>query len=206
MNLTYSEIVYLYADKFVSDRASLVNYDSHPSGAKIPAGKLAEVMVTAAVVYLSEKGLVELAVKDVKKLLLFSGKDIFVKKIKDGGEEVTGIESGFLNYLKEETKLSKAVYWLLNEDESSPWGQIIYLSKKSLADKKVLQLEKKSKSIFSAKKYLYDPKVLSEYQADFEKIRKAIAEFSKQKEVFNLVSSAVKSGMNARKEQSSSDD
>lgn len=206
MNLTYSEIVYLFADKFVSDRAGLVNYDSHPSGVKIPVGKLAEVMVTAAVVYLSEKGLIELAVKDVKKLLLFSGKDIFVKKIKDDDKEVTGIEFGFLNYLKEETKLSKAVYWLLNEDESSPWGQIIWLSKNSLTNKKVLNLEEKAKSIFSAKKYLYDPKILTEYSTDFEKVQKALTEFSKQKEVSNLVSSAVKSGMNARKEQSSSDD
>lgn len=206
VNLTYSEIVYLFGDKFVSERGGLVNYDSHPSGVKIPVGKLAQVMVTAAVVYLSEKGLVELSVKEAKKLFVFSGKDIFIKKIKDADKEVTGIEAGFLNYLKEETKLSKAVYWLLSDDESSPWGQIINLSKQSLAEKKVLKLEEKAKSIFSAKKYLYDPKVLSEYQADFEQVQKALGEFSLQKEISNLVFSAVKSGMNSRKEQSSSDD
>jgi len=206
VNLTYSEIVYLFGDKFVSERGGLVSYDSHPSGVKIPVGKLAQVMVTAAVVYLSEKGLVELSVKEAKKLFVFSGKDIFVKKIKDGGSEVTGIESGLLNYIKEETKLSKAVYWLLSDDESSPWGQIIYLSKNSLAQKKVLQLEEKAKGIFSTVKYLYDPKVLSQYNVDFEKVQKALAEFFKQTEVSKLVFSAVKSGMAARRAQSSSDD
>lgn len=204
-NITYSEIIYLFADKILSDRSKFINYDSHPSGEKLPVHKLSHEMVLGATVYLIQKGFIKLYIKNVKKLFLFPGKDIFVKRTEKNREVITGIEGRLLENIQDETKLSKAVYYLLSEDESSPWGQIINISKRSLVDKKILSIETKS-GIFSVKRYVYDPQILSQYTPYFNEMKQNVLQFSKDIELYKFVFSAVKSGIASRKEQSTSDD
>ena len=204
--LTYSEIVYLFADKFVSERSMLVNYDAHPTGGKISVKPLSHKMVTAALAYLVEKGYVSLLVKEVKKLIFLSGKEVFGKKIKDAGPDITGIEKVLFDNFKNETEVRKAVYYLLSDDESSPWGQIVQISKKSLAEKGFLLLEKERKHLFATKKYLYDENKIKEIAPLYEETEKNLARFSAKADIYNLVENAVKKGIAARREQSSSDD
>lgn len=204
-NLTYSEVVYLFADKFITDRSRLVNYDSHPTGEKISIKPLSHLMVTAALAYLVEKGYVSLSIKEVKKLIFLSGKEIFGKKIKDAGPDITGIEKVLLDNFNNETEVRKAVYYLLNSDESSPWGQIVKISKNSLVQKGFLYVEKERKNIFAAKKHLFAEKNIKEITGLKETVEKSLAEFTAKKDVYKMVETAVKNGIAARRETSSDD-
>ena len=204
--LIYSEVIYLFADKAVSERSRLVNYDAHPSGEKISVKPLSHKMVTAALACLVEKGYVSLSVKDVKKLIFLSGKEVFGKKIKDAGPEITGIEKVLFDNFKNETEVRKAVYYLLNDDESSPWGQIILISKNSLVQKGLLFIEKERKNIFTAKRYLFDENKIKETASLYEAAEKKLAEFSAKTDTYKLVENAVIKGIAARRAQSSSDD
>lgn len=205
-DLTYSEVIYLFADKSVSERSRLVNYDTHPSGEKISVKPLSHKMVTAALAGLIEKGYVSLSVKEVKKLIFLSGKEVFGKKLKDPGPDITGIEKVLLENFKNEKEVRKAVYYLLDDDESSPWGQIIQISKNSLTEKGFLLIEKERKHIFETKKYLYDEKKIKETVPLYEEVEKNLSQFSAKADIYKLVENAVQKGIAARREQSSSDD
>ncbi len=204
--LTYSETVYLFADSLIKDRSKLFNYDSHPSGQKIPYVKLAHMMVLAAVQYLVEKQYVELMVKDVKKLFIFPGKDIFLKRLKTDNTDLTGIEKKLFDYIKDETKLFTAVYFLLDTDYSSPWGQIVILSKDSLVGKNILQKEAKAKHIFTTKKYLYDAQILNKYESSLNIVQFSLERIKQDIKIYRLIEKSIASGMAARVERSSSDD
>jgi hypothetical protein len=205
-NLTYSEVVYLFADKFISERSRFVNYDLHPTEEKISVKPLSHLMVTAALAYLVEKGYISLSIKEVKKLIFLSGKEVFGKKLKEAGPDITGIEKVLLDNFKNETEVHKAVYYLLDDDESSPWGQVIYISKNSLVQKGFLFIEKERKNIFSAKRYLFGEKNIKEIAPLHEVVEKNLAQFYAKKDIYKLIENAVKNGIASRRAQSSSDD
>lgn len=205
-NLTYSEVVYLLADKFILDRSRLLNYDSHPTGEKISIKPLSHLMVTAALAYLVEKGYISLSIKEVKKLIFLSGKEVFGKSLKDAGSDLNGIEKILFDNFKKETSVRTAVYYLLNDDESSPWGQMVQISKNSLVQKGFLYVEKERKNIFAAKRHLFGEKNINEATSLKETVEKSLAEFSAKADIYKLVENAVKNGIAARRAQSSSDD
>ena len=204
--LTYSEIIYLFADRAVSERSKLFNYDTHPTGEKISVKPLSHKMVTAALAYLVEKGYISLSVKEVKKLIFLSGKEVFGKRIKDAGSNITGIEKKLLDNFKNETEAHKAVYYLLDDDESSPWGQVINISKNSLMEKEWLAIEKERKNIFTPKRYLYTKKNIKEITSLYDETEKKLKEFSVKEDIYKLVENAVKKSIAARLAQSTSDD
>lgn len=206
IDLTYSEVIYLFADKSVSERSRFVNFDTHPSGEKISIKPLSHKMVIAALAYLVEKSYVSLSVKEVKKLIFLSGKEIFGKRLKDVGPNITGIEKVLFDNFKNETEVRKAVYYLLGNNESSPWGQIVQISKNSLVQKGLLFIEKERKNIFTVKKHLYNEKSIKEIAFLHEEVEKNLAQFSAKADIYKLVEDAVKKGIASRLEQSSSDD
>lgn len=206
IGLTYSEVVYLFADKAVSERSRFVNYDTHPSGEKISVKPLSHKMVIAALAYLIEKGYIALSVNEVKKLIFLSGREVFGKKLKEAGPDVTGIEKVLLGNFKTETEVRKAVYWLLNDDESSPWGQIVWITKNSLAEKGFLEVEKERKNIFTAKRFLYVGDHIKTVTPVYQQAEKNLEQFYAKADVCKLVKNAVEKGIAARIERSSSDD
>jgi hypothetical protein len=205
-DITYSEAIYLFADKTISDRSKLFYYDNHPSGEKISAKPLSHKMVTAAIIYLVENEYITITMKDIKKLIFIPAKAVFGKTIKDVGSEVTGIEKILCNNFQKETEVSKAVYHLLDDDESSPWGQVVHISKNSLVEKGILEIEKERANIFALKKYLYADKNISNFSPLYDNVEKKMKEFSTKTDMYKKIEDAVKNGISSRKEQSSSDD
>jgi len=205
-NLTYSELIYLFADKAISERSKIFNYDIHPTNEKIAVKPLSHKMVIAALVNLIEKGLISLSIKDVKKLFFFNGKDIFGKQLKEAGSDITGIEKKLFDNFKNETEVRKAIYYLLDDDETSPWGQIVRISKDSLLEKNYLYMEKERKNIFSVKRYLYDEIKIKEMMPIYEEAENTLKKFSNKNDIYKLVEGAVKNGIASRLEQSTTDD
>jgi len=190
--VTQSELVYIFADKLISQRANFVNTYKLPSGERLPVKVLAQSMVLAAWAELVNRKLITLAIKDIKKLLLFSGKEIFAKKlVTDQKSELSGIEKILISNIDQETKVRDAVYNLLSEDESSPWGQIIYLNKKSLIAKGLLNQEGNQ----------FDQAEIKKLQSKFSLLQQQFDHFSFTGETLELLNQAIKKGMNARVER-----
>ena len=205
MELTYSEAIYLFAELSVPDRSRLVNYDPHPSGQKISAKPLCHKMIMGALVYLVEKGYISLSIQNTKKLLFLPDKDIFAKRLKDGGSSLTGIEKILAANIEENTKLNNAVYYLLRDDETSPWGMIVRISKDSLLQKGFLKMEEKRANIFSVKKHLYGEKDRETAREVYEKAENKIKEFTAQNDMYRLSEKVIRKGVASRLEQSSDD-
>lgn len=203
---TYSEAVYLFAETCIPDRSKLFNYDTHPTGEKISVKPLCHMMILSALVFGMEKEYISLSVKDVKKLFIFPGKDIFVKRLKELDPEIDGIEKALISNIKDESPLNKAVYHILDEDESSPWGQIIRKSKDSLIQKGYLMMEKERKNIFSAKRHLFGEKNRSVVTETYKEALQKIKMFSSKDELYKLTQAAIKNGVASRLEQADTSD
>ncbi len=205
-NPMYSEVVYLFAENAIPERSHFFTFDQHPSGEKISFKPLSYKMVLSALVYLFDKKYITLTVKDIKKLFIFPGKSLFGVKIKEEDLEITGIEKKLLDNFKTETEISKAVYYLLDEDESSPWGQIVTISKDSLIEKNFLEKETERKNIFSTKKYLFSKRSRDDAYNVYREMEYKMEEFSSNRAFFEIAQKAVKQGIDSRIEQTSSDD
>lgn len=203
-NLTFSEVAYLFADQLITDRARFANLDDHPSGEKIPVAKLAQLMVRAAVIDLVKQKMIELEVKTVKKMWLFSAQEVIARRLKDS-DRVTGIEARLLSQINTETNLRKAAYNLLPADESSPWGQVIVLSKQSLLAKKVLVLEEKAR-LFRVKRFFFAPQVPAQYDKEYVELKHDLATQIQDAQLSALVDKAIKAGIGARQEVEMNDD
>lgn len=203
--LTYSEMVYLFADKFVSQRAKFVNIVNHPGGEKIPVKVLGDLMISSAVLFLERQGYIKLFVKDVKKLVFFNGKDIFADRLKNSSGEVTGIESILLQNISGETKLQKAVYNLLTADDVLPWNPVIEVSKQSLVEKGYINSSKEKKLLGYVTKYSMNKEKVGEAVFSMVEVQDILHEFSSRGD-YEMIMGAVKKGISARIEHSSSDD
>jgi hypothetical protein len=203
VDLTYSEIIYLFADKYVSKRSKLVNFDTHPTGEKITAEPLARKVVLAALVYLHENKFISLSIKEEKKLFIFSGKELYINKT---GEQknLSGIEKKLIENIDGETKVWRAVYYLLGDDEVSPWGHFVNIAKQSLVEKGILSVTKEKK-IFSFPKYSFN-KDREQFKKEYEQAVNAVKKFSQNNELNSLATKAIDKGIGLRREYQSSDD
>jgi len=201
ITLTNSELVYLFADKLVSQRSRLVNYDRHHCGEKISIKPLAQAMVTAAVAQLVDQKYISLELREVKKLIFLSGKEVFANRDKNGERELSGIEQRLIKNIDQDTKLRDAVYNLLNQDTTSPWGQIVKFSKDSLVGKGWLVPAEEKKMFVGQMKYAFDPKKREELIGEFENLKKRFDRFSFDKRMHETIVGAINKGMSARVER-----
>ncbi len=210
INLTYSEIMYLFADKFISQRAKLANMEKHPTGEKIPVKPLGNLMATVALVFLKEKGYISLSIKDVKNLFIFPGKDVFATKLKeatsDSPDALSGIELKLLNNIGDDYKVRSAVYYLLSNDETLPWGHIIHISKRSLVEKGYLNTTEEKKLLRTVTKYSINSEKAAAAEALIPVVNKALADFSETGEVYKLSLRAIEGGIASRQEHEDSSD
>ena len=161
-------------------------------------------MILGALVYLVKNKYVNLVIKDVKKLFIFPGQDVFMTQNQKLSANVTGIERRIFNNINVETCVNHTVYNLLSEDDSSPWGQIINICKKSLLDQKYLIAGEKK--IFSAQTYIFDQAKLEEVSKMQREVSEALKLFERDTKLFQLTEKAVIGGMNSRVEHDSSVD
>ncbi len=204
--LTYSEIVYLFAEKFVSERAKFVNQESHPSGEKYPAKTLGYFMIAAAFEYLKKYGYISIEIKDVKKMILFNGKDVIVNKLKDASAEITGIEHNLLANIKNNTKLEYAVYNLLSADENLPSGHMIAISKDSLAQKGFLTTTEEKKFLGKVKVFSINQEKYSSALSMLPEVETALVNFRNDAQYYSTLMDFVKKGVVMREERSDSFD
>ncbi len=205
LKLTYSEIVYLFADKFISQRARFANLEHHPGGEKFPVKPLGDLMVLASVLYLEKNGYIKMTVKDVKRMLIFNGKDVVAERLREPSEEITGIEEILLNNIKDATVLQKAIYNLLTSNDVLPWGPIINISKQSLVRKGYISAVQEKKLLGHVTKYSLVADKVREVENMVNELSGELSAFSADSR-YSLINKEVVRGISARVEHESSDD
>jgi len=204
VKLTFSEIIFLFADRYISDRAKFINTYSHPSGGKLPVKPLSVTLVLAALAYLVEEGYVTLSVKEVKKLFIFSGREVMITPLKKNGVQLNSLEEIIYTNSGVGASLRKAVYNILSSDESIPWGQITNIVRDAVYDKGFLDVTEK-KFLTVIKSYAIKKNRVSEYEDEFEKAKTALQKFQSNP-IYDEVIKAIEKGIADRQEHISSDD
>ncbi|MFC1722388.1 hypothetical protein ACFL0C_01925 [Patescibacteria group bacterium] len=195
---TYSEIVYLFADRFTNKRSLIVHYDKHPSGEKISLKSLSELMVFSAVIYLKENNLITLSVKDVRKMLVLWSKDVFVLKNKEAPRELTGIERKLLSKLSGEMRLQDLIYNLLNRNETLHWTHFIDISKNSLVEKGYLNVKEEKRFMHNIKDFSFGTDRLGALETEYSKVKNSLDAFILNTEEYQLVTKRINSGIALR--------
>lgn len=199
IKLTFSQCAYLFADKLLPQRGKLVNLDKHPSGEKIPFKPLGNLLTLAAFTYLSQNGYLSLKNKAIKKLIFFPAKDIFAEKLKPAPTDLGGLEQIILTHLNEETSVRQLSRSLLDDQETSPWGQVVSLVKKELAGLDILKTEAKPK-VFSVAQYSFNQEKESAFAPLFKETKEALDRFRREVADLSLIESAIEKGIASRQE------
>ena len=144
-DLTYSEIIYLFAEQFVQKKANIFNCDEFISDNKVEQKQLAEMLCLGSLLYLMDKNLINLEIIESENKILFwtsIEKNIIVKERVNYGQDLCSIEKKFFEdetYMK---SVSEIVKNLISIDfENNPWNGVISIVREDLILKGYLSIE-----------------------------------------------------------------
>lgn len=204
--LNYSELLYLYADKYVPEASFLQNKEELPSGRKLNIVKLGNLLAEAAFTYLYFKGLIDLELTS-KKVLGFIPKKVVVSTKKSDGAGLTSLEMSIFG-LSDGLDVSTILYRLVGEECSVPWSVITGVVKGSLVNKEFLIKEEITKKVvvsFVTYKYHLNTSKNMDFSDEISEMNNKLKEFS-QKDFYKLLVKSIDSGISAQKEKPDSSD
>jgi hypothetical protein len=143
----YSNTLYLFAEKYIPEAKMLDWKEELPSGAKVNQKKLGELSLVAALVYLREKGFIELDLQE-RKILFVKTRELVVKHCKEDDGSLNGLESVIHQIVKDEMKLDTVIWNILPREVMNPWSDIISITKQALTEKGILGIEPNGKILF----------------------------------------------------------
>ncbi len=203
--INYSELVYLYADKYIQQGSFLQNKEELPNGNKVNIVKLGNKLVEAAFAYLYLNGYIDLQI-ETKKILGLFPKKVVTSKSKLSGEELSSIESSLLG-LSDGTDIFTIIYKFIGAECAVPWAVPVDFVKESLVQKQILIKEKITKKVivsFVTYKYHINNSVDQDYKDEVAEMDNKSKEFA-SKDFYKLLVKSIESGINSRKEIPDSD-
>lgn len=204
--LNYSELLYLYADKYVPEASFLQNKEELPSGRKLNIVKLGNLLAEAAFAYLYFDSLIDLELTS-KKVLGFIPKKVVVSTKKSDGADLTSLEKSIFG-LSDGLDVSTILYRLVGEECSVPWSVITGVVKGSLVNKEFLTKEEITKKIiasFVTYKYHLNTSKNMDFNDKISEMNNKLKEFS-QRDFYKLLVKSIDSGISAQKEKPDSSD
>lgn len=204
--LNYSELVYLHAEKYVSDGSFLQNKEELPNGKKVYIVKLGDLASEAAFAYLYFNGYVDLQIENRKTLGIFS-KQVVVPSKKSDGAGLTSLEKTFFDLSDGKTDVSNILYRAIGDECPVPWGVITGIIKESLVSKEYLTRETITKKIlvtFTTYKYHLNPSINDDLKDPVEAMDKKLKEFSKNG-FYKILVKEIDAGISLQKETPDND-
>lgn len=200
----YSEVVYLFAETYFPKAGLLGNKEELPSGIKIDQKKLAYEVSLAALLYLKEKGFIDIYLKETK-ILFIKKITAQVKKLKEDDGSLAGLEQAIVTLLKDGERSAYDITFFLIETSFMPYNDLVSYVRQSLFDKNILASEQKGKVLFVK---TYKVSLNSEIPGSYNELKshydKAVLEFRNSGELYKKTFSALSSGIDARIESDSS--
>jgi len=203
--LTYSELLYLFAERYAPEAALLQNKEELPNGKKLNVTRLGNLLAEAAFAHLYYKEQINLEY-EAKKLLGFIPKKVVVATRKIEGTESASLEGKILA-LANGLDIHSILYKLIGEECTVPWSVITGIVKESLTAKGFLIKEEISKKIivkFVTYKYHVNPAKTYAFETEIGKMNSQMKEFAKLDFYKDLVR-AIDSGIRAQIEQPDTD-
>lgn len=204
--INYSELLYLLADKYVSEGSFLQFKDELPNGKKVDVHKLGNLVSEAAFAYLYFNGYVDLSLKTKKTLGIFS-KQVVVANKKSDGVNLTSLEKSIYD-LSNDIDVSTILYTIIGDECSSPWSVIVGIVKESLVQKAFLTKEAIIKKVivsYTTYKYHFNPSNTTNLAKDIPEMNARLKELS-GKDFYKLLVKSIDSGISAQKEKPDTSD
>ena len=204
--LTYSELLYLVADRYVPEASLLQNKEELPTGRKVSIAKLGNLVAEAAFAYLYFNDLIELKL-ETKKLLGLISKKVVVATRKSTDAKLTSLEKSIFD-LSSGLDVHSILYGLIGEECPVPWSVVTGVVKEALVTKEFLVKEQITKKVivsFVTYKYHFNTSKHVVIDNKLAELNLKLKEFS-QKDFYPILVKAIESGIKAQIERSDSDD
>lgn len=140
-DLTYSEIVYLFAEQFVPT-ANIFDEKEFISDNKLKQRELAEILCLSALLCLIDKKLINLEIKDEKLFWIFKRKVLIAKKMSGHGPDLSSLEKKILCDANERENVYYIIKNLIPHNLRNPWNVVISIVRDDLIQKGYLSKEK----------------------------------------------------------------
>lgn len=205
-NINYSELLYLYSDKYVPEASFLQNKEELPNGKKLNIVKLGNLEAEVAFAYLYFNGHIDLKLES-KKMLGFIPKKVVVSTKKSDGSNLTSLEKLIFS-LSDSLDVHSILYRLIGDECSVPWAVVTGVVKESLVNKGFLTKEEITKKIivsFVSYKYHINTSKNIDFKNEITEMNSKIKEFSKL-DFYKLLVKSIDSGINAQKEKPDNSD
>jgi len=206
IDLNYSELLYLNAEKYVPEASFLQHKEELPDGKKVNIVKLGDLSAEAAFACLYFNGHIDLEFKTKKTLGIFS-KQVVISNKKSDGANLTSLEKTIFD-LSDGADISSILYRAVGEECSVPWSVITGIVKESLVSKEFLVKEAISKKIivsYVTYKYHLNPAKNIDFTNELTEMNSKLKEFS-GKDFYKLLVKSINSGISAQKEKPSDSD
>jgi len=205
IELNYSELVYLHAEKYVPEASFLQHKEELPGGKKVNITKLGNLAAEAAFAYLYFNGHIDLEFKTKKRFGIFP-KKVVVSNRKSDGANLTSLEKTIFG-LSDGADVSNILYRTIGEECSVPWSVITGIVKNSLVNKEFLTKETITKKVivsYVTYKYHLNSSKNINLSNEIAEMNDRLKEFSK-KDFYKLLVKSINSGISAQKEKPDSD-
>ena len=205
--LNYSELLYLQADKYVSEVKLLQNKEELPNGKKLNIVKLGNLEAEAAFAYLYFSGDIDIEIQN-RKILGIIPKKVVVTTKKSSGKDLTSLEKSIFDLSDGKIDVSTILYRLIGDECTVPWSVIVAVTKKSLVEKEYLIEEKITKKIivnYYVYKYHLNSKKSYNFKQEVDNMNEKLKEFS-NKDFYKLLVKSIDSGIASQKEKADNDD
>ncbi|MFA6982020.1 MAG: hypothetical protein WC243_03300 [Patescibacteria group bacterium] len=205
--LNFSEVMYMYAERFVSEAGLLQNKEELPNRNKVSVSKLGNLLSEASFAYLFKNNFIELRIEKTKTLGFIPVTKVISSKKSIHPENLTSIESRIFD-LSDDLDTHSIMYRLIGDECAVPWGVITQIVKSSLVNKGILNEEKIVKKIlveFITYRYHLNQEKGSLPETKYEELKSYLEEFSKN-DFHKLLIKSINSGISAQIERPDNDD
>jgi hypothetical protein len=188
MHLTYSELIYIFANETVP-AASVIGFkEDHPSGKKLNNEVLAEQLVLAALAYLYDKQYLTIQVVHQTKWFVLKEVQLFVVKNSKNPElPVSPLESKIISHLDiQAIILDNLVKNLIDKPSEDPWMEIIRIVKDSLITRGLLIKAEPKSFIFNSIDYVFPQGLPDLLRKQYLHIMKPLSDFEKLPEFYYI--------------------
>ncbi|HYD35814.1 MAG TPA: hypothetical protein VD999_07165 [Vitreimonas sp.] len=205
----YADTVYLFGDQFAPAAGMLGYKETLPNGTKVDQKRLAELVVIAALVEMSEQGYIKTYVKD-GEFLFFKTQTAVVSLEKKPAKSLGVFEHALLSVLdsaQKELSINDLLHYLLQRDSYNPWGEVTRFINENLINRGILE-KTKDKQILFIKTYknVLKGEIPQEEQQRLEKVKTALEHFKNNDPVlYKKVLDGVNNGISSRVVQSDND-
>jgi len=194
-DLTYSEIVYLFAENFIP-KAGIFDYAEYISDNKVKQTELARMLFFCALVYLMDKNLINLEIENRRYFWIFNHKAVVVKNTKKYGPNLYGLEKKIFKGAIEKKSISDIVESLIPYGINNPWDPVISIVRDDLIQKEyILKYKYYHLVFFTRYQYIVNQEKKLDEMFRISQIKQSLSVFKSDKDLYKRICHEIDCGI-----------